>query len=80
MLLGVSATISISPNPTNDYVTVTMTSASASLEIIDAQGKVLQTSQVVDGDKIDLSKYSTGLYIFSVKTENGTSIHRISKN
>jgi hypothetical protein len=73
-------TVSISPNPTNDYVTVTMKSTSASIEIVDAQGKILETSQVVNGDKIDLSKYSTGLYIFSVKTENGTSIHRISKN
>jgi hypothetical protein len=72
--------ISIYPNPTRDNVTVTMTSASASIEIIDAQGKLLKATQVVNGDKIDLSTYETGMYIFRVKTENGTSIFRVSKN
>lgn len=72
--------ISIYPNPTRDNVTVTMSSASASIEIIDAQGKLLSVTQVVNGDKIDLSTYETGMYIFRVKTENGTSIFRVSKN
>ena len=72
--------ISIYPNPTRDNVTVTMSSASASIEIIDAQGKLLNATQVVNGDKIDLSTYETGMYIFRVKTENGTSIFRVSKN
>ena len=72
--------ISIYPNPTRDNVTVTMSSASASIEIIDAQGKLLKATQVVNGDKIDLSTYETGMYIFRVKTENGTSIFRVSKN
>ncbi len=72
--------IYISPNPTRDNVTVTMSSASASIEIIDAQGKLLRATQVVNGDKIDLSTYETGMYIFKITTENGTTIHRISKN
>ena len=72
--------ISLYPNPTRDNVTVTMSSASASIEIIDAQGKLLRATQVVNGDKIDLSTYETGMYIFRVKTENGTSIFRVSKN
>ena len=72
--------IGIYPNPTRDNVTVTMTNASASIEVIDAQGKLLQASHVVNGDKIDLSTYETGMYIFRVTTENGTSIFRVSKN
>ncbi len=72
--------IGIYPNPTRDNVTVTMTNASASIEVIDAQGKLLKASQVVNGDKIDLSSYETGMYIFRVTTENGTSIFRVSKN
>jgi hypothetical protein len=72
--------IKLYPNPTRDNVTVTMSSASASIEIIDAQGKLLRATQVVNGDKIDLSTYETGMYIFKIKTENGTTIHRISKN
>jgi hypothetical protein len=72
--------IGIYPNPTRDNVTVTMTNANASIEVIDAQGKLLKATQVVNGDKIDLSSYETGMYIFRVTTENGTSIFRVSKN
>jgi hypothetical protein len=57
-----------------------MTASNATVNVIDAQGKVLQSINVVNGGTIDLSSYETGIYIFSIKTENGTSIQRISKN
>ena len=69
----------IYPNPTDDFVMLKMTTTNASIEIIDAQGKLLRTTQSFNGDKIDLSTYETGMYIFKIKTENGTTIHRISK-
>jgi hypothetical protein len=72
--------ISLYPNPTRDFVTLTMTASNATVNVLDAQGKVLQSINVVNGGTIDLSSYETGIYIFSIKTENGTSIQRISKN
>ena len=72
--------ISVFPNPTRDFVTVNMTAANASIEVVDAQGKILQTSIVENGGTVSLASYETGMYIFRITTENGTSIHRISKN
>jgi hypothetical protein len=72
--------ISVYPNPTRDFVTVNMTAANASIEVVDAQGKILQTSIVENGGTLSLASYETGMYIFRITTENGTSIHRISKN
>jgi hypothetical protein len=72
--------ISVFPNPTRDFVTVNMTAANATIEVVDAQGKILQTSIVENGGTLSLASYETGMYIFRITTENGTSIHRISKN
>ena len=72
--------ISVFPNPTRDFVTVNMTAVRATIEVIDAQGKILQTSIVENGETVSLASYETGMYIFRITTENGTSIHRISKN
>ncbi len=72
--------ISVYPNPTRDFVTVNMTAANATIEVVDAQGKILQTSNVENGGTLSLASYETGMYIFRITTENGTSIHRISKN
>jgi hypothetical protein len=72
--------ITVFPNPTRDFVTVNMTAANATIEVVDAQGKILQTSIVENGGTLSLASYETGMYIFRITTENGTSIHRISKN
>jgi hypothetical protein len=72
--------VSLYPNPTRDFVTLMMTASNATVNVLDAQGKVLQSINVVNGGTIDLSSYETGIYIFSIKTENGTSIQRVSKN
>jgi hypothetical protein len=68
------------PNPTSDLITLNMTAANATIEVADAQGKILQTSNVENGGTLSLASYETGMYIFRITTENGTSIHRISKN
>ena len=68
------------PNPTSDLVRLNMTAANATIEVVDAQGKILQTSTVENGGTLSLASYETGMYIFRITTENGTSIHRISKN
>ena len=75
-----NSVVSLFPNPTKDFVTLTMTASNATVTVVDAQGKLLQSINVVNGGTIDLSSYETGIYIFSIKTENGTSIQRISKN
>lgn len=72
--------ISVHPNPTHDFVIVTMEAASATVEVFDAQGKLVQTTQIKSGDQIDLGAYERGVYTLKIKTEIGTSVERIVKN
>jgi hypothetical protein len=74
------STISVHPNPTHDIVIVTMDASSAIVEVMDVQGKLIQTTQIKSGDPIDLSTYERGVYTLRIKTEFGTSIERIVKN
>ena len=74
------STISVHPNPTHDVVVVTMDAASAVVEVMDAQGKLVQTTSIKSGDPIDLGAYERGVYTLRIKTEAGTSIERIVKN
>ena len=74
------STISVHPNPTHDVVVVTMDASSATVEVMDVQGKLVQTTQIKSGDQIDLSAYERGVYTLRIKTEFGTSVERIVKN
>ena len=74
------STISVHPNPTHDVVIVTMDASSAIVEVMDVQGKLVQTTQIKSGDQVDLSTYERGVYTLRIKTESGTSIERIVKN
>lgn len=74
------SSISVHPNPTHDFVIVTMEAASATVEVFDAQGKLVQTAQIKSGDQIDLGAYERGVYTLKIKTEIGTSVERIVKN
>jgi hypothetical protein len=74
------STIEVHPNPTHDVVFVTMDASSAVVEVMDAQGKLVQTTQIKSGDQVDLSAYERGVYTLRIKTDLGTSIERIVKN
>jgi len=75
-----SVNISVFPNPTHNEVTVVMSASAATIEVVDAQGKLLQVTQVISGGKVDLSAYETGVYFLRIKTENGSVLERIVKN
>lgn len=54
----------VAPNPAKDVVTVTFTyHQPLDYELIDMQGKVLQRSSIRSGDKIDISNFTTGMYM-----------------
>ena len=72
--------ISVHPNPTHDVVIVTMDASSAVVEVMDVQGKLVQTTQIKSGDSIDLGAYERGVYTLRIKTDLGTSIERIVKD
>ncbi|WP_169312056.1 T9SS type A sorting domain-containing protein [Fluviicola taffensis] len=74
------SSISVHPNPTHDVVIVTMDAATAIVEVMDVQGKLVQTTQINAGGQVDLSGYERGVYTLRIKTELGTAIERIVKN
>jgi trimeric autotransporter adhesin len=73
------ASIQVFPNPTNSDVTITMTAAEATVEVVDAQGKLLQAVTVGNGEKVTLSSYETGVYFLRIRTANGSTLERVVK-
>ncbi len=73
------ASIQVFPNPTNSDVTITMTATEATVEVVDAQGKLLQAVTVVNGEKVNLSSYETGVYFLRIRTVNGSTLERVVK-
>jgi hypothetical protein len=64
------------PNPANSTFVVATESAEAKgLEIIDLTGKVIERAAFTDGKvKVDVSKYYTGIYLYSVIDKNNQRI------
>ena len=75
-----SEMISVYPNPTSDNVTISMSAATASVEILDGNGKLIRSTQIENGKQLDLSDLGMGVYLFRITTETNTTIHRVVKN
>lgn len=63
------------PNPVSDYINIQFKSSDQyQVQILDAFGKVVYTTdQLSNQTKIDMSKYTTGLYLVRVTSEDGIS-------
>ncbi len=74
------ATVTISPNPTKDKITVTSKNKIQSIQLFDAQGSVLQVIMEQNKTRIlDLSNHASGIYFVKVNTVNGSSVEKIMK-
>ena len=76
----VETAVQLMPNPTRDNVTITMSVASATLEVRDAQGKLMVAKAITSGEQVDLSQAEVGVYFFTIKTANGSVVKRVVKN
>ena len=76
----VETAVQLMPNPTRDNVTITMSVASATLEVRDAQGKLMVAKAITSGEQVDLSQVEVGVYFFTIKTANGSVVKRVVKN
>ena len=73
------SSISISPNPTTDFINIDMPNVSGDFktEIYSITGKlVLETT---NSTQLDVTKLNSGIYILKVSTENGEVSRRIVK-
>ncbi len=72
----------VEPNPTNGIITVTLPKASevATIQIVDMQGKILQSVNVAGNDSIQLEIDAVpGIYMVKARTDRGWITQRILK-
>jgi lysyl endopeptidase len=75
--------LSIFPNPTNDFITIDLSSINALVEeikLVDLTGKTLLTSPIINNSsKLDLHLFSAGIYNVIVNTNAGSITRKIIK-
>jgi hypothetical protein len=74
--------ILVFPNPTSGHVQVTSDHLIHTIEVFDVTGKVVKivTYQPQESPVLDISSFQSGIYFLNIKTETGSSRHRIIKN
>jgi hypothetical protein len=59
-----NSSISLSPNPTSEFITLSGISGKA--QIFDIYSKEIWTGDIADGSKINISNFKTGIYILKI--------------
>jgi hypothetical protein len=66
-IVAVNNTISLSPNPANNFVNVVIPSKKAQIAVYNMLGEVVYTTNIYDGRcTLDISSYTTGAYVVQV--------------
>ncbi|MGD0709969.1 MAG: GH25 family lysozyme [Bacteroidales bacterium] len=69
----------IYPNPANDNITIDF-SQKATIEILDIQARLIKTITASEGKtNVDISAFSSGVYIVEVKTEKCVAVRKFVK-
>ncbi len=72
--------VSVSPNPTNNFVTVNSELEINSIKLIGLDGKEMVSKKVNSKNtSLDLSNYKAGIYTLIIETEKGQEIKKINK-
>lgn len=72
-----SISISIYPNPSSDVVEIVSDNVEIyTVKIIDPTGKLCFSRKVKTGEKINVSEFQSGLYLFQIESENGEQVTR----
>lgn len=77
----VNSNVQLFPNPTKGEVNISWENEVSNIELMDAQGKMLQTINVSDvkGTSLNLQPFSTGIYMVRISSNEGTSVHQVIK-
>lgn len=72
--------IAVYPNPANDIVKIQSSSVIKDITIFDLQGRRIQTlKEETNTTEVNISELKTGIYFFSIETENGIGIKKVMK-
>ncbi len=76
-----NSTIQVFPNPTSNEITIISKSMMKSIKLRDINGKLLEHLTILGNQsKVQLEKYSNGVYLLEVLTDEGTIIEKIIKS
>lgn len=70
----------ISPNPTNDLVTIHYEGNDVRLRIFNSHGMELEDKKISNGEIVLLTRFESGIYFFELRTSDGMSVMRVVKN
>lgn len=76
--VDIQNTLTISPNPTSDLITIKSQEKIDSVEILDVLGRIVFKNNKVE-DQIRMSEFETGTYMIKINTEKGTITKKIIK-
>ena len=64
------------PNPANEFIRITLENRidDAMIELYDLNGRLLKQNSLIENETMNVSDIANGLYIISVKHQNGTII------
>lgn len=68
--------MTIAPNPSNGTITINGDFNSASVKVVDIQGKVVATESLTAGSSFNITQ-GAGVYFVSVSTEKGTQTQKV---
>ncbi|HMI08623.1 MAG TPA: T9SS type A sorting domain-containing protein [Flavobacterium sp.] len=73
--------ITVYPNPANNWVNVEAKGIVKSYGLFDIQGRILEIKQINKANaKIDISKHATGIYYLRIYTDSGMKTEKLIKN
>ena len=72
--------ISINPNPANDFINIKSVANIKNVQLYDIQGRLLQTKLGDENSiKMNISELSIGTYFLKITSENGSKIQKLIK-
>ena len=77
----IDSSVSVYPNPAYNDVTIKADNKIKSIELYDAQGRIILTSLTdTKESKLDVSSYGKGIYFIKIITEKGMQVQKLQKN
>lgn len=73
------STLSVYPNPTHDFVSISCNQEIVQLTILNSMGQIIASEQGVLKETMDFSGFPSGTYLLEVKSLHSTSRERIVK-
>ncbi len=75
------SSVAIYPNPAVNEVTISADNKIKSIQLYDAQGRIILTRLMDDLEsKIDISSHSKGIYFIKITTEKGAQVQKLLKD